>query len=144
MAMKDLGMHASHTLLLWSSPAQPGSDLGPGPVGSFGRGWGHELCVWVSGVFPVLCLGSLGAPVQKLKEDFLSDGMLDAVAHSHGRVVGVGEALVYSLSHEHPGVVHEGTLDDLVVVHFQLLCGLHLCKGHFIAANVEQSNSLRD
>ena len=43
---------------------------------------------------------------------------------THGCVVGVGETLVYPLSHEHPRVVHERALDDLVVVHFQLLCGL--------------------
>ena len=44
---------------------------------------------------------------------------------THGCVVGVGEALVYSLLHENPGVVGKRALDDLVVVLLQILGGLH-------------------
>lgn len=43
---------------------------------------------------------------------------------THGRVVGVGEALVHPLPHEHPAVVGKRALDDLVVVLFQLFSGL--------------------
>lgn len=43
---------------------------------------------------------------------------------THGGVVGVGEALVHPLPHEHPGVVGKGALDNLVVVLFQLFGGL--------------------
>lgn len=43
---------------------------------------------------------------------------------THGGVVGVGKALVHPLPHEHPGVVGEGALDNLVVVLFQLFGGL--------------------
>ena len=50
--------------------------------------------------------------------------MLDAVPHSHRCDIGVGETLVCPLSHEDPGVVPEGALDDLVVVLFQLFSGL--------------------
>lgn len=39
---------------------------------------------------------------------------------THGCVVGVREALVHPLPHEHPAVVGEGALDDLVVILFQL------------------------
>lgn len=48
----------------------------------------------------------------------------NVVGLTHGRVVGVGETLVHPLPHEHPAVVGEGALDDLVVVLFQLLRGL--------------------
>lgn len=43
---------------------------------------------------------------------------------THGCVVGVGEALVHPLPHEHPGVAGEVALDDLVVVLPQLFGGL--------------------
>lgn len=43
-------------------------------------------------------------------------------------VVGVGEALVHPVSHEHPGVV-KGPLNYLVVVLLQLLRGLENEKG---------------
>lgn len=43
---------------------------------------------------------------------------------THGRVVGVGEALVHPLPHEHPGVAGKVALDDLVVVLSQLFGGL--------------------
>lgn len=43
---------------------------------------------------------------------------------THGCVVGVGEALVHPLPHEHPGVAGEVALDDLVVVLSQLFGGL--------------------
>lgn len=51
-------------------------------VGSFGRGRRHQLSVWVRWAFPVLCVDSLSRAVQKLQEDFLSDGFLDAFTHS--------------------------------------------------------------
>lgn len=43
---------------------------------------------------------------------------------THGGVVGVGEALVHPLSHEHPAVIGKSALDDLVVILFQLFSGL--------------------
>lgn len=43
---------------------------------------------------------------------------------THGCVVGVGEALVHPLPHEHPAVIGESALNDLVVVLFQLFSGL--------------------
>ena len=42
-------------------------------------------------------------------------------ALTHGRIVGVWEALVYPLSHEHPGVADKGALYDFVVVLLQIL-----------------------
>lgn len=45
---------------------------------------------------------------------------------THSCVVGVWEALVYPLPHEHPAVVVEGALDDLVVVQFELFRGLRM------------------
>lgn len=48
------------------------------------------------------------------EESLCSEGL------THGRVVGVWEALVHPLPHEHPAVVGEGALDDLVVILLQI------------------------
>lgn len=45
---------------------------------------------------------------------------------THGCVVGIGEALVHPLPHEHPAVIGEGAFDDLVVVLLQL--SRRLCR----------------
>lgn len=57
--------------------------------------------------------------------------MVDSEGLTHGCVVGVGEALVHPLPHEHPAVIGKGALDDLAVVLFQLFSGLRRqMKGH--------------
>lgn len=60
----------------------PGAGLRDGPGGSLWRGRGHELRVRVWRLFSVLGLDSLNGPVQILQEDFLGDGLLDALADS--------------------------------------------------------------
>lgn len=48
-------------------------------IGPLGWGWGHKFGIRVRGVLAWL---SLGTSVHKLQEDFLCDGVLDAVAYS--------------------------------------------------------------
>lgn len=69
---------------------------------------------------------SLQTKTEEDSEILIKTNKLDSEGRrlTHRRVVGVGEALVHPLPHEHPGVVGEGALDDLVVVLFQLFTGL--------------------
>lgn len=78
----------------------------------------------INTIFPFIALNALFLQIfSKFKRVTNS---LGSKGLTHGRVVGVREALVHPLPHEYPAVVGEGALDDLVVVLCQLfgdLCG---------------------
>lgn len=85
---------------------------------SFGR-WGrHELRVRVQGILPLLSLGGCCTSVNEFKQHLLGDRVRDAIAHSHGCVVGIWETFVYPLSHEDPAIVLKFAFYNFVVILF--------------------------
>lgn len=52
---------------------------------SFGRWWGHQLCIRVRMMLSFLSLRSCHTPVDELKQHLLGDGVWDAVTHSCGQ-----------------------------------------------------------
>lgn len=85
---------------------------------SFGRWWGHQLCIRVRMMLSFLSLRSCHTPVDELKQHLLGDGVWDAVTHSHGSVVGIRKTFVCSLSHKDPAVVLEFAFYNFVVILF--------------------------
>lgn len=59
---------------------------------------------------------------------------------THRCIVRIGEALVYSLPHEDPGVIFERALDNLVIVLLQVLRHLRRKSrdGRYAQSNVAQ------
>lgn len=56
--------------------------------------------------------------VNELKQNLLGDRVGDAVAYSHGSVVGIRKTFVCSLSHEDPAVVLKFAFYNFVVILF--------------------------